>query len=140
MDGDNNDRARRLRNRAYALTDDNAWRDAHDYLRCIRRLSRPREVRAVQLIRDVAMLKGKHGFTGQERRLATRTGARLMADVISIAEPPDAPKPKRRIRADFGLEPSGATWKPNDIELLILRRLDFLPHMASPGSLPTIPT
>ena len=111
MDGDDNNRARRFRNRAYALTDlSAAWREPPSVFN--------------SMIRDVAMLKGKHGLKGQARRLATRTGARLNKETIGHAVPHDAPskKLKRRVPAytlpasSFGLEPSGATWKPNDIE------------------------
>ena len=74
-------------------------------------------------IRDLSMLKGKHEFKGQDRRRATLTGARLNEAIIRLAVPADdAPNRKIRVRAytlppNFGLEPSGATWKPDDIKL-----------------------
>ena len=94
-----------------------------------------REFRTLRsTIRDVRMLKGKHEFKGQDRRLATLTGARLNEEAIRLAVAvDDAPNRKVRVRAHnlpptFGLEPSGATWKLDETELLILRRLNFLPQ------------
>jgi len=83
-----------------------------------------REFRAFRsTFRDLGMLKGKHEFKGQDRRRATLTGARLNGEVIRHAvAADDAPNRKIRVCAytlppNFGLEPSGATWEPDDIEL-----------------------
>jgi hypothetical protein len=192
--GDDYDRKKRLRDRAHALTDPGAWRQAWFHLLGIELLSRSvpdgvdileaaSKVRVVRrrvivhrdhrdqmkrcilsngwdfavtrippgakldqfgtvwgwswhhpelpgtlvrpsnpLISDVVMLKAKHGLAGQDKRLATLSGARLNDEVIELAVPHDKPpKGKRRVPAwaippNFGLEPSGATWKPDDID------------------------